>query len=70
MLSRAKNIFSYICVFFQFVAFVREHIWHKVLLMGCSMRLELTRVCILNGFQLVMGLYGGHSSLFLRVCLP
>ena len=35
--------------------------------MGYSMRLELTRVCSLNGFQLVMGLYGGHSSLFLWV---
>ena len=34
-----------------------------------SMRLELTRVCSLNGFLLVMGFYGGHISLFLRVCL-
>ena len=38
----------------NFVAFVREHIWYKALLMGYSMRLELTRVCSLNGFQLVM----------------
>ena len=27
----------------------------------------ITRVCSLNGFQLVIRLYGGHSSLFLRV---
>ena len=39
----------------------REHIWHKALLMGYSMRLELTRVCILYDFQLVMDLYGGYS---------
>ena len=38
--------------------------------MGYSMRLEYTRVCSLNGFHLVMGFYGGHSSLLLRVCLP
>ena len=61
---------SYIRVYFQFVAFVKEHIWYKALLMGYSMRLELTLVCSLNGFQLVMGLYGSHSTLFLRVCLP
>ena len=34
----------YICVCFQLVAFVREHIWHKALLMGYSMRLELTHI--------------------------
>ena len=28
--------------------------------MGYSMRLELTCVCSLNDFQLVMGLYRGH----------
>ena len=33
------------------------------------MKLELTCVCSVNGFQLVMVLYGCHSSLFLRVCL-
>ena len=55
---------SYICVCFQLVAFIREHIWLKALLIGYSMRLELTHVCSLNGFQLVMGLYGGYSSLF------
>ena len=43
---------------------------HKALLMEYSMRLELTCICSLNNFQLVMGLYGGRSSLFLRVCLP
>ena len=61
---------SYIRVYFQLVTFVRKLIWHKALLMGYSMRLELIRVCSLNGFQLVMGLYEGHTSLFLRVCLP
>ena len=61
--------YSYIRVCFQLVAFIRVHIWHKALLMGYSMKLELTRVCSLNGFQLVMGLYGGYFSLFLRVCL-
>ena len=34
----------YICVCFQHDAFVREHVWHKALLMGCSMRLELTQI--------------------------
>ena len=43
-------------VCFQLVAFVREHIWHKALLMGYPVRFELIRVCSLNGFQLVMGL--------------
>ena len=61
---------SYIHVCFQLVAFAREHIWYKAVLMGYSMRLELTCVCSLNGFQLVISLYGGHSSLFLRVHLP
>ena len=42
---------------------------HIAFLIGFSMRLELSRVCSLNGFQLVIGLYRGHSSLFLRVCL-
>ena len=35
---------SYIRVCFQVVAFVREHIWHKTLLMEYSIRLELIRV--------------------------
>ena len=30
----------------------------------------LTRLYSLNGFQLVMGLYGGHSPPFFSVCLP
>ena len=34
----------YISVCFQLVAFVREHIWHKALLMRYSMRLDLTLV--------------------------
>ena len=45
----------YICVCFYLVLFVREHIWHKALLMGYSIRLELTLVRILNVFPLVMG---------------
>ena len=57
----------YICVCFQLESFIKEHIWYKALLMGYSTRLELTRVCSLNGFLLVLGLYGGHSSLFLSV---
>ena len=32
---------SYIRVCFQFDAFVKEHSWHKVLLIGYSVRLEL-----------------------------
>ena len=31
------------------------------------MKVELTSVCSLNGFQLVMCLYGNLSPLFLRV---
>ena len=53
---------SYIC--FQLFAFVREHIWRNALLMEYLMRLELTRVFSLNGFQLVMGLYRCHFSFF------
>ena len=44
----------YICICFQLVAFVGEHIWPKALLMGYSMRLELTLVRCLNVLQLVM----------------
>ena len=36
------------------------------LVMGYSMRLELTHVCILNYFQLVMYLNRGHSLFFLE----
>ena len=35
---------SYMRVYFQLDAFVREHVWRQALLMGCLMRLELTRV--------------------------
>ena len=45
---------SYIRVCLNLVAFVRGHIWHKALLMGNSMRLELIRVYGLNDFQLIM----------------
>ena len=57
---------SYRRVYFQLVAFVKEHIWHKALLMGYSMRLELTRVCSLNYFQLLMSLYRSHPLFFLE----
>ena len=53
-------------LYFHLVDFI-EHIWHKTLLMGYPKRLEITRVCSLNGFQMAMGLFEGHSSLFLRV---
>ena len=59
---------SYVRICFQFNVFVREQIWHKALLMGYSMRLELICVCSLNDFPIVMGSYRGHSSL--RLCLP
>ena len=61
---------SYIHVCFQLVAYVREHLWHKVLLMGFSMRLELTHVCSLNDFHSVMGLDRGHPLFFLDCVLP
>ena len=32
----------------------------------CLLRIELTRVCSLNEFQLVMGLYRGHPLFFLE----
>ena len=35
--------------------------------MGYSTGLELTHVCTLNGFQLVIGLYSGHSPFSLSV---
>ena len=37
-----------VCVCFPLFAFVREHMWHKALLMGFSIRLELTLVSSLN----------------------
>ena len=43
----------YICVCFQLVAFVREHVWHKAFYMGYSMRLELTLVSSINESCLV-----------------
>ena len=45
---------SFKCLCFQFDTFIREHVWHKTLLMGYSMRLEPTDVCNLNEFQLIM----------------
>ena len=59
---------GYIWECFQLVAFVGKHAWHKALLMGYSMRLELTLVCSLNVFQLVRlwVLYKGYSPFFLE----
>ena len=53
-----------LCVCFQLLAFVREYMWHKALLMGYSMRLELNLVSSLNDFQSV--LYRSYSSFFLE----
>ena len=47
-------ILSYTQICFQHDAFARDRLMHKALFMGHSMRLELTRVCSLNGFQFVM----------------
>ena len=38
---------SYICVHFQLVAFVREHMWHKTIWLGHLMKLDLTHVGLL-----------------------
>ena len=47
-------------------AFVRGHIWHKALLMGYSIRLELTLVRSLNVFPFGCGfLKKGHPLFFL-----
>ena len=53
----------YICVCFQLVAFMREHMGHKALLMGYSMRLKLTLVSSLIDFQLVRL---GYTPFFLE----
>ena len=42
----------YVCVYIYI--FVREHVRHKIYLMGYSMRHELTHVYSLNGFYLIM----------------
>ena len=60
-------LFLHTCVCFQLVAFVREHMWLKALLMGYSMRLELTFVSSLNDLWLVRRiLYRGYSPFFLE----
>ena len=41
----------------QLIAFVREHMWHKVFLIGYSMRLELTIVSSINNIWLVKLVY-------------
>ena len=63
-----------VCVCFQLVAFVREHMWYKALLMGCSMRVELTLVSSINDLWLVRLVYIGvvvplSWSVFTVVCL-
>ena len=45
------SICSYIYLCFQLIAFVNEHIWHKALLMGYSVRFELT--CLRGGVLMV-----------------
>ena len=55
---------SYIRVCFQLIAYVREHIWHKALLIGYPMRIELTR---LNDFLLVMVYIEVFLSFYLSV---
>ena len=59
---------SYIYVCFQLDAFVREHVWYKTLLMEYLTRLELTRVCSLNGFQLVMVFYVHLQCKIFDIC--
>ena len=44
-------------VIYMYVIFVIEHMWYKVLLMGYSMRLELTFLHSLNVFPFVCGFY-------------
>ena len=45
------RIYTRVC--FQLVASFSDHIWHKALFMGYSMKVELTRVCSLKVFPLV-----------------
>ena len=69
-------LFLYTCYIyecFQLVALVREHVWHKALLMGFSMRLKLTLVSSINDFWLVRLVYIGvvvrfSWSVFTLVC--
>ena len=53
----------YINVCFQLVASVREHMWHKSLLMGYSIRLDLTLVSSINDLWLIRLVY-------IRVVIP
>ena len=57
----------YVC--FQLAAFVREHMWHKALLMEFSMRLELTLVSSLNDLWLVKWLYIAVTCIYICVCV-
>ena len=57
----------YICVCFQLVAFVWEHIWHKALFMGVLNEIW-THICFLYKWPLVgqAGLYRDCCSSFLE----
>ena len=57
-----------VCVCFQIDVFVREPVWSKVYLMGYSLKLDLTRVCSLNGFYFWVFFNERWSFLFLWVC--
>ena len=45
----------YVRFIYVYIAFVREYMWRKALLMECSMRLELTLFHSLNFFRLFVG---------------
>ena len=46
-----------------------EHVWHKALLMGYSIRLELNRVCSLNRFPLVIVCFYEYWSFLFLECV-
>ena len=46
-------------MFFQLVSFVKEYVWHKVIFIWYSMRLELTLVSSINDSWLVKLVYIG-----------
>ena len=58
---------SYICVCFQLVAFIREHMWHKAMCMGYLMKPKLKRCLLVECFSYLHGF--SPLSFFLRVCL-
>ena len=52
----------YICVCFQLVAFVREHMWHKAIWMEHPVRLKLTRVMTYSFWNIYI--YEDHEIIF------